>query len=119
MHQLRENYLSVTYEINKGLNFQWNFKDLFQYTNYFHHLLVIRTHDPDEVLNFLIAYYKKLKSGDLLSVIYYDRKRSKVARLNWIERSPVNSHDFGRLARRISIDPLTEGIKREMSEMAC
>ena len=102
MHQFRENYLSVSYEINKGLNFKWNFKDLFQYTNYFHHLMVIRSHNPDDVQEFLTAYYKKLKSGDLLSVIYYDGKRAKVSRLNWIERSSVNSFDFTRLAKKVS-----------------
>ena len=71
----KENYLSVTYEANKGFHLKWNFKDLFQYTNYFHHFFVITDPNPDHILTFLTAYYKKMKSGDLMTVLYYDHKK--------------------------------------------
>ena len=114
----KENYLSVSYELCKGLNFKWNFKDLFQYTNYFHHIFVITETASDDLHQFLEMYYKKMKSGDLFSAIYYDKKKDEVRKMKWIERSTINSFDFRHLIKKMSTNPLPKRVKDEILELA-
>lgn len=84
MQQEKENYLQISYHNQKGLLFKWNFKDLFQQTPYFHHLFVIRHTDKKFLFEFLSNYYKKMKSGDLFSVIYYYEARRVIKKSKWL-----------------------------------
>jgi hypothetical protein len=113
----KDNYLSVSFELSKGLNFKWNFKDLYHYTTYFHHLFVIQSHNVSDILEFLTAYFRKLKSGDLMSVIYYDKPLDQPRLMKWIERSQLSSFDFSKLVKRLSSEPLTQEVKEQLTAL--
>lgn len=83
MQKEKYNFLDVSYDFKKGLLFKWNFKDIHQINNYFHHLFVIQTHKKGLIRAVLHAYYKKMKSGDLLGVIYCNSDKN-VKKWKWI-----------------------------------
>lgn len=105
----------MTYEFQKGLLFKWNFRDLFQYTTYFHHIFVIRSHNPQQLTTFLNSYYRKMKSGDLISAYYYNSQRREVRRMKWIERTQISTFDFAEITKKISTEPLSREIKQEIT----
>lgn len=41
MYYQKDNYLEIKYETKKGLYLSWNFKDLNNIHNYYHHLFIV------------------------------------------------------------------------------
>jgi hypothetical protein len=79
----KDNYLQIKYDLQKGLVFKWNFKDLLKLDNYYHHLLIILSNDYDQAISFVQQYFKKIKCGDFLSIVYRDEKKG-ITKSGWI-----------------------------------
>ena len=68
---------------------------------------MIRSHDPEVLAPFLSAYYRKMKSGDLVSALFWDASRNKVRLMKWVEKTQITTFDFNSLIKHLSSQPLT------------
>jgi hypothetical protein len=102
----KENYLEVSYDFKKGLLLRWNFKDIHRVNNYFHHLFVLSTTTPSLVESLLQAYFKKMKQGDLIAIVYYDRYKGIVHK-NWLEKTHLANLNLTKIIARLPETPLS------------
>jgi hypothetical protein len=79
---------------------------LHQIQNYYHHLLIIVNPRPKVSLSLLEQYYKRMKFGDLIGVVYYHHTSGPRA-MSWVEKTQLANLQFPKLLERITKEPLT------------
>jgi hypothetical protein len=80
--------LEVDYSEQQGLMLGWRYTDLNTYLTFFRHILVLFTDDKQNAAIFLRTYLKRLRSGDLYLVLYFNQE-GKLKAKRWREKTSM------------------------------
>lgn len=109
--------MEIKYDSKKGLLLQWNFKDLANGPNYYHHLFIILHSHPPPILPLLELYYKKMKQGDLIAVVYFHSKDGPKF-TTWLEKTHLTHFQPSKVAERMGKESLRSDQVDELIRLA-